>query len=178
MQTTEQKQEAAIFRIEKLLQYLEETQHKNLRLAVDHFNTDLKQAERPGDNENPRLAEFEKLALETEKEMSETMKLEERIIFPQIRALLNDSDASSVERDYKLLAGPVQKLIVRHHELLEKMRNLLQMVAGLGYEGYADSNYRKTFADLFEFYSFYEKQVYLEENLLFPSIVNAFELNK
>jgi iron-sulfur cluster repair protein YtfE (RIC family) len=160
---------------EELLSYLQSTQHVNLKHAISQVEADLQFAEKPGDAANDSISKLKKNLHEIKEEVLETIKMEERMIFPHIRSLLLYYDAATAERDFHNLSSPVRTLIIKHHNLLDKIRDLLQVVSSLGYEGYSDSDYRKTFTDLFEFYSFYEKLVYMEENILFPSLVSIFE---
>jgi iron-sulfur cluster repair protein YtfE (RIC family) len=165
-------------RLEKLLTYLKENQHPLLKKAMNQLAADLKIAETPADLKNKEVFEFTRLFHETHEEVNEMISMEDRVIFPHIQSLLANPDEKAILRDYQNLSSPVRTLIIKHHTVLDKIMQLLQMVAVLGYEGYSDNNYRQAYTDLFDFYSFYEKQIYLEENILFPSLATVLEIKR
>jgi iron-sulfur cluster repair protein YtfE (RIC family) len=166
--------------IENLLTYLEETQHEQLRLATDKIESDLTLIRKAKDIvPGPEFLELNEQFCKIREEIHVNIKMERRMIFKHIRSIVENIEGVNAERDFRNLSDPVRQLILQHHKILDEIHDLLKMVTALGYQGYTGHNYLQTYIDLFEFYNFYNKQVYLEENMLFPSLANAFiELKK
>ena len=168
--------EEELRRLENLLVHLEEVHHKNLLNALHEVERDLVIAEKPLDKHSVRIEELSNKFAEIKNEIPVLVKTETRMIFPHIRAVIAGIDSATAQRDYNNLASPVRSLIIHHHQLLDKIKSLLQLVTALGYSGFSGKEYVESYIALYNFYSFYEKQIYLEENILFPSLVHAFEM--
>ncbi|MBC7862264.1 MAG: hypothetical protein IAF38_04765, partial [Bacteroidia bacterium] len=114
-----------IERVEDLLNYLEKKQHTSLKRTINQVEADLRIAEKQGDHENEKIATLEKTLHEVRTDVTELIKMEERMIFPHIRSLLTSPGSKTTYRNFHNLSSPVRTLIIKHHHLLDKIRGLL-----------------------------------------------------
>ncbi|MCB0719712.1 MAG: iron-sulfur cluster repair di-iron protein [Bacteroidetes bacterium] len=120
--------------------------------------------------ENPSLIQIAELFESIASELSQHMAIEERILFPGIKALVRQDSSDGTTRFPGARTIPIQirKMIDDHEHAGDTMKAIRELSNNYTPPAHACNTYRVSFAKLEEFEDNLHRHVHLENNILFP----------
>ena len=156
-----------------LVEYIERIHHRYVNSRIAVIQEDLEKIEQVHGKEHPELHEIRQIFHQAAGELTMHMKKEELMLFPFIKKMekamergenLNSPSFQSVE-------NPVAAMKEEHEDEGEYFRQIRALSQGYTPPGDACNTYKLAYALLEEFEDDLHKHIHLENNILFPRVI-------
>lgn len=163
--------------MDALASYIEQTHHTYVRNTIPALTTYFEKVAKVHGERHPELLEirdsFQQSAIELEKHMQK----EEQILFPYIKAMAN-----AAKSNYPLSAphfgdvkNPIALMKHEHQQEGDRFKKIVELTNQYHAPKDACQTYRVSFSMLQDFEQDLHKHIHLENNILFPTAIKAFE---
>ncbi len=158
-------------RLEALLDHLLDTHHVFTRAALDRLPPLAAKVLHTHGARHPELQEVAQLIDELVADLAPHLQKEERVLFPYIRALAEDTRAghAAPRAGFGSLASPIACMRHEHERVEEILRELGRSTGGYRPPADACDSFRALYAGLSELKADLHRHIHLENNLLFPA---------
>ncbi len=163
--------------IDQLAGYIEKTHHSYVRSTVPALMTYLDKVARVHGERHPELLEIRDLFEQSASELAQHMTKEEQILFPYLQAM-----AASLKNGYSLsephfghVKNPIAMMEAEHEQEGSRFKKIAALTNHYTPPKDACQTYRVAFSMLQAFEEDLHKHIHLENNILFPTAIRAFE---
>jgi regulator of cell morphogenesis and NO signaling len=163
-------------RIDKLVDYLSNTHHSNVKSAISRFNVYLKTIIKVDSSVHPEVKKISSLLNELTTLVEQHLAMEEHLLFPYISKLVKSQGLLS-DSESHLAENPVRKIKQEH----SRMRALLENIRDVSNNYLPSVNsspaLKLCYAQLFDFEQDLHRHIFLEEKILFPKVIEIENRN-
>jgi regulator of cell morphogenesis and NO signaling len=156
-----------------LADYIEQNHHQYVRNEIPLITTFLEKISQKHGQKHPQLNAIHEKFLEMGKDLLRHMQKEEKVLFPAIRELEScirqGIELSEEERNW--LMAPIHIMEMEHEEAGDEMEIIRKLSDNYRPPADACTTYKLAFRSLREFEQDLHRHIHLENNLLFPSII-------
>jgi regulator of cell morphogenesis and NO signaling len=156
-----------------LADYIEQSHHLYVRNEIPLITTFLEKISHKHGQKHPQLIAIHEKFLEMGKDLMRHMQKEEKVLFPAIRELESSIrqgiELSEEERTW--LMAPIHIMEMEHEEAGDEMEIIRKLSNNYRPPTDACTTYKLAFRSLREFEQDLHRHIHLENNVLFPSIV-------
>ncbi len=160
-----------------LADYIEKKHHRYVEQAIAEIMPYLHKVAKVHGEANPELIEIMHLFTLSTGELTRHMKKEELALFPHIRRMVRDQQASlaSPIPHFGTVQNPIQVMMMEHENEGDRFAKIRELTNDYTPPEHACNTYRVTYSLLEEFEEDLHRHIHLENNILFPM---AVELEK
>lgn len=163
--------------MDELASYIEKTHHAYVRSTVPALMTYLDKVARVHGERHPELLKIRDLFKESASELTQHMAKEEQLLFPYLQAM-----AASLKSGYPLsephfghVKNPIAMMVAEHEQEGGRFKEIAALTNHYTPPKDACQTYRVAFSMLQAFEEDLHKHIHLENNILFPTALQAFE---
>lgn len=163
-------------KIDKLVDYLSDTQHSYLKNAILRFSVYMKTILKVDSTIHPEVNKISSLISELTELVEQHLIMEEHLLFPYIRDLAKKNGLSShVEKN--LADNPVKKIKLGHSKIISILENIRGLSNNYLPAVNSSPALKLCYAQLFDFEQDIHRHVFLEEKILFPKLKELEQRN-
>lgn len=163
----------ASWSLDLLLDYIEKKHHRYVEKTIVTLQPYLKKICKVHGENHSELFQINDLFNESARELTTHMKKEEFVLFPYVRKMVK-----AEEQGFKLdlpqfgnVQNPTEMMMNEHNTEGERFREISRLSDGYTPPRYACNTYLVAFALLKEFEADLHLHIHLENNILFPKVV-------
>ena len=175
--TTAETEDFSAMPMDTLTEYIEKTNHTYVRNTIPALTTYLQKIASVHGERHPELLEIRDSFQQSAIELANHMQKEEQVLFPYIKAMAN-----ATKSGYPLSAphfgnvkNPIAMMEHEHQQEGDRFKKIAKLTDQYTAPKDACQTYSVSFSMLQEFEQDLHKHIHLENNILFPSAVKAFE---
>lgn len=159
-----------------LVDYIEKKHHRYVEEKIPELKTYLSKIAKVHGQRHPELIEIEELFAASAHDLRLHMHKEEQILFPYIKQM--QSSDKVAQPHFGTVHNPIRMMMHEHDNEGERFRKIAKLSNDYTPPADACATYRVAFAMLKEFEEDLHLHIHLENNILFPSAVEAEKLLK
>lgn len=163
--------------MDELVDYIENIHHTYVRNTMPALLTYLKKIAQVHGEEHPELLVVRDLFEQSAKELISHMQKEEQVLFPYIKAMANAEKAkfSLSAPHFGNVKNPITVMEQEHQNEGDRFKKIAALTNQYTTPKDGCQTYRVAFSMLQEFEQDLHKHIHLENNILFPKAMKAFE---
>ncbi|MCA9734968.1 MAG: iron-sulfur cluster repair di-iron protein [Deferribacteres bacterium] len=158
--------DAAAMSLTELADHIEQTHHAYLRSELPRLDEMTNKVASVHGDKEPRLHQVRETFLALFGELSSHMMKEERILFPMVRQL--DQETTAPKFHCGSLANPVRQMELEHDQAGTALERLRELTDGYVPPAWACNTYRALMDALAHLESDLHQHIHKENNVLFP----------
>lgn len=161
------------FSIDLLSKYIEQKHHRYVEEQVPVIKGYLKKISAVHGNRHPELHEILELFEATSAELTQHMKREELMLFPQVRKMYNDAQEGRdlQEPPFGSFENPISVMMKDHTDEGERFRKIRALSNNFTVPEDGCNTYNVAYKLLEEFEKDLHLHIHLENNILFPKAI-------
>ena len=167
----------ASWSLDKLAKHILETHHVYIKESSPTLETYLLKLRRVHGERHPELIKVQEIFSNLSLELSNHLMKEENILFPYILKLCSLDKGESVDNINKLatVKNPISCMMMEHEVAGDEIKEINALTNNYTIPEDACNTYRVTFKKLEEFQNDLFMHVHLENNILFPKVIELEE---
>jgi len=167
-----------LFSLSQLADYIIATHHNYVRQEMPQILAYLQRVASKHGDRHPEMVKVAEIFEAVNEEMDEHMVKEERILFPRIKEIENQSnDPAKMKQNISYLQSPIYMMEEEHDHAGAAMAEIRELTNNYNPPADAYTTYRLCYAALQAFETDLHQHVHLENNILFPKAVRLFTDN-
>lgn len=161
------------FPIDLLSKYIEQKHHRYVEEQIPVIRGYLKKISSVHGNRHPELHEILELFEATASELTQHMKREELMLFPQVRKMYTDAQEGRdlQEPPFGSFENPISTMMKDHNDEGERFRKIRALSNNFTVPDDGCNTYNVTYKLLEEFEKDLHLHIHLENNILFPKAI-------
>lgn len=157
--------------LDLLADYIEKKHHRYVRNRIPELKAYLNKIAKVHGERHPELHQVESLFTGSAEDLLQHMEKEEKILFPIVREI--SEQAGTARTDQKSVVAPIKVMMEEHDNEGERFRQIAALTDDYTPPQDACTTYEVAFKMLSEFEADLHKHIHLENNILFPKVLET-----
>lgn len=157
--------------LDLLADYIEKKHHRYVRNRIPELKAYLNKIAKVHGERHPELHQVESLFTGSAEDLLQHMEKEEKILFPIVREI--SEQAGTAGTDQKSVVAPIKVMMEEHDNEGERFRQIAALTDDYTPPQDACTTYEVAFKMLSEFEADLHKHIHLENNILFPKVLET-----
>lgn len=160
--------------LDLLTDYIEKTHHRYAEEKIPILVQFLNKLVKVHGEKHPELIEINELFLGCSHDLVQHMQKEEIVLFPFVRTLVSSSIKNTPidEPNFGTVQNPVSMMMHEHDTEGDRFRKIAELTNNYTPPADACNTYKVTYAMLKEFEEDLHRHIHLENNILFPNVID------